>query len=83
MTDNSMIAVALLLLAHDELEKTRCDAREHLAFINSMSGASRNFGTLLNIVFPANPKAKMVSECNRFAHEFEKDRPQAARSFIF
>jgi len=42
--------------------------------MNSMSGASRSFGTLFNIVFPANPNAKIVSNFfNLLAYECEKD----------
>jgi len=76
MTDNSTIAVALLLLADNELEKARHDAREHLEIINSMSEVSRCFGTLFDVVFPSDPKAKLVSEFfQQLAIEIEKDRP--------
>jgi len=60
--DYSLIAVALFLQSHDELEKTRRNTREHLAFVNSMSGASRGFGILINTVFPSNPNAWIISE---------------------
>lgn len=49
--DYSLIAVALLLQAHDDLEKTRRNAREHLEMIDSMSRASRSFGTFLRLYF--------------------------------
>ena len=74
ISDNSLVAVALWLHARYDFEKSKHDAREHLAFMTSMSRTARNFGTVFNIMFPANPKAKTVSDFfSLFAYECEKD----------
>lgn len=83
ISDDSLIAVALLLLARDERDKARRHAMKDLEMIDSMSKSSRGICALINTVFPSDTKAGMVSEFFRLlAIEFEKDRPQAVKSYV-
>lgn len=83
ISDESLIAVALLLLARDERDKARRHAMNDIEMIDSMTRASRGFYTLINAVFPSDTKAGMVSEFfHQLAIEFEKDRPQAVISYV-